>query len=227
MAVTELDSFVNKFKSLLASGHKAKLTLESKNGNVWANLQVGLRCPQPQPQQGVPGEGNHQGHGKSPSNARQRRKVRREAARSDAVTEEVAKVVENTAKADASVQEGAENVNLKNVEKEKEDLEGENELLKQKVKDFQKERESFYNTIAVENMLHDTFKERMKDKYLYSSNDSESDYESDEEIRESNREKSREKKRLKKAVKCNQCDFVGKTEAGLKTHKTKKHKEKS
>ena len=68
MAVTELDSFVNKFKSLLASGHKAKLTLESKNGNVWANLQVGLlRCPQPQ--QGVAGEVNHQGLGKS--NARQ------------------------------------------------------------------------------------------------------------------------------------------------------------
>ena len=125
------------------------------------------------------------------------------------------------------MQEAAENVNLKNVEKGKDDLEGDNELLKQKVKDFQKERESFYNTIAVENMLHDSFKERMKDKYCYSSDDTESDYESDEEIRESNREKSREKKRLKKAVKCNQCDFAGKTEAGLKSHKTKKHKEKS
>ena len=67
----------------------------------------------------------------------------------------------------------------------------------------------------------------MKDKYCYSSNDTESDYESDEEIRESNREKSREKKRIKKAFKCNQCDFAGKTEAGLKSHKTKKHKEKS
>ena len=69
MAVTELDSFVTKFKSLLASGHKAKLTFESKNGNVWANLRVGLKCPQPQqrkPQhqpQGGAGEGNHQKRG--------------------------------------------------------------------------------------------------------------------------------------------------------------------
>lgn len=67
----------------------------------------------------------------------------------------------------------------------------------------------------------------MKDKYEYSSNDTESDYESDEETREMNRQKSREKKRLKKAVKnkCDQCGFAGKTEAGLKSHKTKKHKE--
>jgi hypothetical protein len=199
MAVTELDSFVTKFKSLLASGHKAKLTLESKNGNVWANLQVVLRCPQPRHQQCVAGEGNHQGHGKSPSNARQRLKIRRETARSDAVTEEFQKVVENTAKADTSVQEVADREHLKNVEKEKEILEGENELLKQKVKDFQKERESLYNTIAVESMLHDSFKERMKDKYCYSSNDTESDYESDEEIRESNREKKSRQEETKES----------------------------
>ena len=39
--------------------------------------------------------------------------------------------------------------------------------------------------------------------------------------------KSREKKRLKKASKnrCDQCDFAGKTEAGLKGHITKKHKQ--
>ena len=48
MAVTELDSFVTKFKSLWASGHKEKLTVDSRNGNVWVNLQVGLTCPQPQ-----------------------------------------------------------------------------------------------------------------------------------------------------------------------------------
>ena len=45
----------------------------------------------------------------------------------------------------------------------------------------------------------------MKDKYGYSSNDTEGDYESDEHIRERNRNKSQEQKRLGKAVK-NRCD---------------------
>ena len=72
---------------------------------VWTNLQVGLlRCPQPQ--QGVAGEVNHQGHGKS--NEWQRRKIRSEAASSNTVTEEVTEVIENTAKKDANVQEAAD-----------------------------------------------------------------------------------------------------------------------
>ena len=69
----------------------------------------------------------------------------------------------------------------------------------------------------------------MKDKYGYSSNDTEGDYESDEHIRERNRNKSQEQKRLGKAVKnrCDKCDFSGKTEAGLKGHVTKDYKRKS
>ena len=42
MAVTELDSFVTKFKSLWASEHKAKLTLDSRNGNVWVTEDVAI-----------------------------------------------------------------------------------------------------------------------------------------------------------------------------------------
>ena len=105
----------------------------------------------------------------------------------------------------------------------------ENKLLKQKVKELVEELENMYHVKAVDNMMHESFKERMKDKYEYSSNDSESDYESDEELRELNRERFREMKRFKKGVKnkCDQCDFAGKTEAGLKGHKTKKHKEKA
>ena len=227
MAVTELDSFVAKFKSLWASGHKAKLIVDSGNdGNLWVNLQVGLRCPQPQHR------GHHVGaadqvHGKS--NARQRRKIRRLATRSDTATKDVAAAgaVEKTANADASVQEDVIEEPLDNVEKENEDLEEENKSLKQKVKELEEELETVYTTKAVDNMMADSFKERMIDKYGYSSNDTESDYESDEEIRERNREKSRENKRLKKALKnkCDQCDFAGKTEAGLKGHITKKHKQ--
>ena len=101
-----------------------------------------------------------------------------------------------------------------------------NKFLKQKVKDLEEECETVYHTKAVDNMLYEDFKERMKEKYEYSSNDTESDYESDEETRERNREKSRENKRLKKSVKnkCDKCDFTGKTEAGLKSHKTKSTK---
>ena len=39
-----------------------------------------------------------------------------------------------------------------------------NERNSQKVKEIKKERECFYNTIAVNDMLYTSFKERMKDK---------------------------------------------------------------
>ena len=106
---------------------------------------------------------------------------------------------------------------LATIEKEKGDLEEINRFLKQKAKDLEEECETVYDTKAVDNMLYEDFKERMKEKYEYSSNDTESDYESDEETRERNREKSRENKRLKKSVKnkCDEFDFTGKTEAGL------------
>ena len=89
------------------------------------------------------------------------------------------------------------------------------------------ERDCLNNTIAVNDMLHEDFKERMRDKYLYASDGTESDYKSDEEKRERKREESREKKRLKRSRNntCDVCNFTGKTEAGLKSHKTKKHKE--
>ena len=43
----EIDSFVTKFKSLLASWHQTRLTLNSRKEQVWVNLQVWFRCPQP------------------------------------------------------------------------------------------------------------------------------------------------------------------------------------
>ena len=84
MAV-ELDSFFIKFKNLWASGHEAKLAVNSRNGKLWMNLQVGLQSPQPQPG----GFARHQGQGEG--NARQRRNIRRAAARAANVAEEVTK----------------------------------------------------------------------------------------------------------------------------------------
>ena len=238
MAGTELDSFLTKFKSLWASGQEANLTLKSKKGKVWINLEVGLQvqCPQH----------HHQGHGQAEGNARQRRKIRRAAARAQVVAEEVTveateadQVEERNKDAEKDTPQNVTGASAKEVANTKEllandstvkrniDLESKIKILKVKIKDMEEQRECLNNTIAVNGMLHDDFKEKMKDKYLYESDDTESDYESDEEKREKNREEFREKKRLKKSRnnKCDVCDFIGKSEAGLKSHKTKKHKE--
>ena len=47
---------------------------------------------------------------------------------------------------------------------------------RQNIADLEKEIELKNETIAVNDMLHNDFKERIKDKYLYSSNDELSDY---------------------------------------------------
>ena len=47
MMLHEIDSFVNKFKSLWLSGQEAKLQIDSKNGEAWLNLSLGLKCPPP------------------------------------------------------------------------------------------------------------------------------------------------------------------------------------
>ena len=75
-------------------------------------------------------------------------------------------------------------------------------------------------------MLFLDFKERMRDKYLYNTEDEESDYESNDEIREERRYLFRKKKAeaRRKTTNCNEGDFKAKNDSGLKTPKTKKHK---
>ena len=63
-----------------------------------------------------------------------------------------------------------------------------------KIKAIKDENESLRNQVTVNDMLHEDFKERMRDKYLYNTDDTESDYESNDEIREKTREISRERK---------------------------------
>ena len=88
----------------------------------------------------------------------------------------------------------------------------ENKQLEMKVKEMVKERDDLYTSIGERDMLYEDLKERMQIRYGFDSNDEES--ESDEEVREI------------KSKKCDICEFVGKTESGLKTHITKKHREK-
>ena len=115
---------------------------------------------------------------------------------------------------------------IKNLQEKEQNLEKENQKLKLEVKDLQSEVAEINNTVAVNDMLHEDFKERVREKYGYDSCDEESDYESDEDIRAHNRMIFRLKKaeELKKKIKCDICDFTTKSEVGLKTHKTKKHK---
>ena len=49
MMLHEIDSFVNKFKGLWLSGKEAKLQIDSKNGEAWLSLSLGLKCPPPPP----------------------------------------------------------------------------------------------------------------------------------------------------------------------------------
>ena len=74
-------------------------------------------------------------------------------------------------------------------------------------------------------MLHESFKERMREKYLYNTEDEDSEFESDDEIREKKRELFRKRKSetRRRVNVCEICGFMGKNETGLKTHKRMKH----
>ena len=114
---------------------------------------------------------------------------------------------------------------VEDYESRNEALELENKQLKDTIDEVKKEQERLRNDKAEEFMLFLDFKERMKLKYLYDSDDEESDYESDDEKREKSRELFRKKKQEERNMKnkCEKCDFIGKTPAGLKTHIRKKH----
>ena len=75
-------------------------------------------------------------------------------------------------------------------------------------------------------MLLQDVKERMRDKYLYNTEDSESDYEPDDQMREKRRELFRKRKSdaRKKINNCEVCGFTAKNVTGFKTRQRMKHK---
>ena len=106
--------------------------------------------------------------------------------------------------------------------------------LTSKIVELEQEVASKMDTIAVNDMRHEDFKERVKDKYLYDSEDELSDYQSDEESRKLLRQEFWKKKLIANDLlhgvptkmdkfACTECDFVSKSEPGLKTHTRKKH----
>ena len=72
-------------------------------------------------------------------------------------------------------------------------LELENRELKETIEELKLEVETLRNDKAVEFMLFEDFKERMKLKYLYDSDDEESDYVSDDEKRGKKQRTAQEK----------------------------------
>ena len=75
-----------------------------------------------------------------------------------------------------------------------------------------KEEEELRNTIAVQDMIYESLKERMS--YKYGSN-----YDDDETSEDENE--------IEEIVhQCEECNFIGKTSGGLKTHQKRKHRER-
>ena len=75
--------------------------------------------------------------------------------------------------------------------KEKEDM---IQVLRVEISGVEKECSALRDEIAVADMIFESFKERMRYKYLYDSNDEKSEYEPDDELREMNRVKFRKRK---------------------------------
>ena len=78
-------------------------------------------------------------------------------------------------------------------------------------------------------MLYEDFKERIKDKYLYRSEDEISDYKPDETQRKLPRQQffrrklDRRLNLMQNSTTSENCNFVAKNEQGLKTHVRMKH----
>ena len=67
----------------------------------------------------------------------------------------------------------------------------------------------------VKTMFYDTFRDEMKDKF---------GYDSDEEAEKNWQEILAKEQREKEEFSCDKCVFVSKSEAGVKIHESKKHK---
>ena len=76
MAMSEIDSFVFKFKNLLITGRNTTLKFESKAGKAEASLHVDLGAPLPPSLLR-----HHHHHGPRDGPSRQRRRLRRAAER--------------------------------------------------------------------------------------------------------------------------------------------------
>ena len=231
MAELEIDSFVSKLKSLWASGVSASLHVETQGGkaSVCLKADVGFLPPPVT----APLRRRHRGPAYSRRQARRRENINEErnVTKINDAEEVVNSNVTNTTEVtDEVAVTPADQQNVAELEVCKEQI----EKMSTEIAELQREVDDKTETIAVNDMLHEDFKERIKDKYLYDSNDEMSDYHSDEETRHFVRQVFWKKKlkdrglfrrdpKIMDRFACQTCDFVSKSEPGLKTHVRKKH----
>ena len=89
------------------------------------------------------------------------------------------------------------------------------EELNDKIKKASKENQELQNSISAKTTFHELFRDEMKDKF---------GYDSDEEAERNWQEHLERDKLDKNELSCGQCVFNSKTEAGLKIHESKKHR---
>ena len=74
-------------------------------------------------------------------------------------------------------------------------------------------------------MYFDIFKIEMREKYGHVEEDTDDD--EDIEGNDESAEEVEDRIEVSQGFQCDQCKFIGKSDAGLKTHKTVKHRRKS
>ena len=236
MAQVELDSFVSKLKSLWQLGISATLNVEVIGGKASVEMKADLGYIPP-PLHNCTRHGSNTKRGPAYYRRQARRKQNTIESHEDAakandqadtpITEAECEVIEQIANADTGEVTEAQIIDDE-ADSRKKVSEVENEL-RAEIKALQHEIQEKNEVIAVNNMLHEDFKELVKNKYFYSSDDEISDYEPDDTKRELSRQEFFRRKMERrcateqKNISCQKCNFIAKSEQGLKTHIKKKH----
>ena len=98
------------------------------------------------------------------------------------------------------------------------DVEMENSIMKGKLENDEKELKEVNKSLELKGMMYKLFKIEMWQKYGHDETDTEDE---NEETEDENKETEPTRE-----FSCDKCAFIGKSESGLKRHKTIKHKVK-
>ena len=231
MSATELSTFIEKFKELWKNGHGAHLDIDCYAGQAWVGLRVRLGH--------VPGPHHHQDNTypskrTKDSPSRQRRRARRAAARQQKearVATEDRQNVEETLVVDETTEAFNEAaVAVEETASATEEILTENqEPVTEKVVGATSDKEGIYEEVDVTEdvidvavVVEENDTEKVAKENEMNSNELQ---ETDENCDENNVEVTEiVGENYEEDNSCDHCDFIGKTPAGLKTHRTTKHR---
>ena len=176
-AEVELDSFVSKLKSLWQLGMSATLNIDVAGGKASIVMKADLGFVPPPLR-------NQRKRGPAYSRRQERRRQAVNAGVSnstDTATAESPAATHGT-EDNCVVTEQVTDCPTDDVTEFRQKISDTENELRSQIKELLKEIQEKNEVIAVNNMLHDDFKERVKEKYFYSSADEDeiSDYEPDE-----------------------------------------------